>query len=51
LRQWSVEIGPYNSCDVCFFGYDAEDGSPVLVPVEAEDEEPYEDDEEEDPEE
>ncbi len=43
LRQWSVHIGPYNSCEVVFFGYDAEDGSPVLVSVDAEEGEEPED--------
>jgi hypothetical protein len=30
LRQWSVEIGPYYSCEVALFGYE-EDGTPALV--------------------
>jgi hypothetical protein len=54
LRQWSVEIGPYYSCEVALFGYE-EDDSPVLVAfdTEPEGEEPenYEEDEEEEEEE
>ncbi len=49
LRQWSIEIGPYYSCEVALFGYD-EDGSPVLVPLDTEpdgEESDYEEDEEE----
>jgi hypothetical protein len=46
LRQWSVQVGPYYSCEVAFFGYDAEDGSPVLIAMDTEnDEEPEEDEE------
>jgi hypothetical protein len=48
LRQWSVQIGPYNSCTVAFFGYDAEDSTPVLIAMENEEEGgDYDEDEEE----
>ena len=35
LRQWSVSFGDGPYCEVGFFGYE-EDGSPALVPVDAE---------------
>jgi hypothetical protein len=41
LRQWVVEIGPYNRCEVVFFGYDAENGSPELITQEVEEEYDY----------
>jgi hypothetical protein len=45
LRQWTVQIGPYNTCSIAFFGYDAEDGSPALIAMEAETEgEDYDED-------
>lgn len=45
LRQWSVEVGPYNTCQVVFFGYE-EDNDPVLVAMEAEPEQDGVEDEE-----
>lgn len=36
LRQWTVQIGgPWNSCEVGLFGYEA-DGTPVLIPMDRE---------------
>jgi hypothetical protein len=37
LRQWAVEIGPYNRCGVVLFGY-GEDGTPELITQDYEEE-------------
>lgn len=47
LRQWSVQVGgPWNYCEVVFFGYDVHDGSPTLVALDMELRSEDEDDEE-----
>jgi hypothetical protein len=46
LRQWSVEIGPYNSCEVALFGYN-EDGTPELITMDQEPDDDYEEEDEE----
>ena len=47
LRQWAVQIGPDNCCEVYFFGYNAQNGNPILVPMDAEEDDDYDENEEE----